>query len=300
MHVMHRQVGLLGAYIDCVTVAQAAERAREFVEAGIPHQVVTVNIDFLRQAQNDDLFMETINHSSLAIADGMPLVWASGWMGDRLPERVAGVELVEHCCRFACEAGYRIFLLGGEEGVPDAAARVLVERHPGLQVVGAYSPPVGPFSEEEDRKMVDMIKQAQPHILLVAFGAPKQDIWIAKHQRQIGVPLAIGVGGVFNFLTGRVRRAPVWMQQRGLEWLYRVTQEPGRLWKRYFINDMPIVAKLVYAALQVRLAALFVLLAVLRTPGHRAKADFGHADAGPAERIIFHGRRNPVVGTARM
>lgn len=257
MHVMHRQIGILGAYVDCVTVAQAAERAREFVESGLPHQVVTVNVDFLRQAQNDREFMEIINHSALAIADGMPLVWASGWMGDRLPERVAGVELVDHCCRFAAEEGYRIFLLGGEEGVPDAAARILTERHPDLQVVGAYSPPIGPFSDQEEAKIVEMIKEAKPHILLVAFGAPKQDMWIAKHQRQLGVPLAIGVGGVFNFLTGRVKRAPGWMQQHGLEWLYRVTQEPARLWRRYFINDMPVVAKLAYAAMQVRLAGLF-------------------------------------------
>ncbi len=258
MHVMHRQVGMLGAYVDCVTAAQAAERTREFIESGVPHQVVTVNIDFLRQAQQDREFMDIINHSALAVADGMPLVWASGWMGDRLPERVAGVELVDHCCRFAASEGYRVFLLGGEEGVPQAAARILEERHPGLQVVGTYSPPVGPFSEDEDHKIVSMIQEARPHILLVAFGAPKQDKWIAAHQRQLSVPLAIGVGGVFNFLTGRVKRAPMWMQKHGLEWLYRVSQEPGRLWRRYFVNDLPVVARLAFYALQLRIIGLFV------------------------------------------
>ncbi len=168
-----------------------------------------MNVDFIRQAQGDKVFMEVINRSDLAIADGMPLVWASSWLGDRLPERVTGVELVDQCCQVASMESYRVFLLGGEEGVAQAAAQVLTERHPGLQVVGAYSPPIGPFSEEEDRKIVGMIKEAQPHILLVAFGAPKQDMWIAQHQQDLSVPLALGVGGVFNFLTGRVKRAPI-------------------------------------------------------------------------------------------
>jgi N-acetylglucosaminyldiphosphoundecaprenol N-acetyl-beta-D-mannosaminyltransferase len=258
MHVMHRQVGILGAYVDCVTLAQAVQRVREFIQSGLPHQVVTVNVDFVRQAQNDNEFLGVINRSALAIADGMPLVWASSWMGDKLPERVTGVELVDQCCRIASEDNYRVFLLGGEAGVAQSAAQVLTERHPGLQVVGAYSPPVGPFSDEEDSKMVNMIREAHPDILLVAFGAPKQDLWIAKHQHQLAVPLALGVGGVFNFLTGRVKRAPGWMQERGLEWLYRVIQEPGRLWRRYFVQDMPVVMRLLFAAFQLRVLGMFM------------------------------------------
>jgi N-acetylglucosaminyldiphosphoundecaprenol N-acetyl-beta-D-mannosaminyltransferase len=258
MHVMHRQIGILGAYVDCVTLAEATQRVHEFIESGLPHQVVTVNVDFIRQAQDDKLFMEVINRSDLAIADGMPLVWASGWLGDKLPERVTGVELVDQCCGFAAREGYRVFLLGGADGVAQSAAGVLTERHPGLQVAGAYSPPIGEFSEEEDRKIVEMIKEARPHILLVAFGAPKQDTWIAKHQQSLSVPLALGVGGVFNFLTGRVKRAPIWMQRRGLEWLYRVSQEPARLWRRYFVNDLPVVTRLAFVALQMRMLSLFM------------------------------------------
>lgn len=265
MNVMHRQVGMLGAYVDCVTLAEATQRACEFIESGLPHQVVTVNVDFVRQAQKDKEFLGVINRSALAIADGMPLVWASQWLGDKLPERVTGVELVEQCCSFASEKNYRVFLLGGEEGVAQGAASVLTERHPGLQVVGAYSPPIGPFSEEEDNKMVRMICEARPDILLVAFGAPKQDLWISTHQHQLSVPLALGVGGVFNFVTGRVKRAPSWMQARGLEWLYRVIQEPGRLWRRYFVQDLPVVTRLLFVALQLRIAALFLApMAVLQ------------------------------------
>lgn len=266
MNMMHRQVGMLGAYVDCVTLDEAVQRSLEFVSSGFPHQVVTVNIDFIRLAQSDREFMEIINRSDLAVADGMPVVWASGWLGDRLPERVTGVELVQRCCEIAAEEGYRVFLLGGADGVAEAAANVLKERTPGLQVVGAYSPPFGDFSEEEERKMVEMIRATRPHMLFVAFGAPKQDLWIARHRNELQVPLAIGVGGVFNFLTGRIPRAPQWMQQHGLEWFYRVAQEPRRLWRRYFVQDLPVVMRLAGDALRVRLSGANTLRASRSLP----------------------------------
>jgi N-acetylglucosaminyldiphosphoundecaprenol N-acetyl-beta-D-mannosaminyltransferase len=255
MHNMHNQVGILGAYVDSVTLDEALQRAHEFVMSGTPHQVVTVNVDFIRLAQENLEFRAIINRSDLAIADGMPLVWASKLSGERLPERVTGVELVEQCCALAAREGYSVFLLGGEDGVAEAAGKILAERHAGLKVVGAYSPPVGPFSDEENRKMVDMIREAQPDMLFVAFGAPKQDMWIAQHRDQISVPLAVGVGGVFNFVTGRVQRAPGWMQKSGMEWLFRVLQEPQRLWRRYFLLDMPVLARIATDALRTRTLA---------------------------------------------
>jgi len=244
MHNMHSQVGILGAYVDSVTLDEAVQRAQEFVQSGQSHQITTVNVDFIRLAQENLEFRAVINKSDLAIADGMPLVWASRMLTDRLPERVTGVELVDRCCEFSSREGYKVFLLGGEDGVAAAAAEVLTGRYPGLQIVGTYSPPVGPFNEEEDQKMVNMICEARPDILFVAFGAPKQDLWISQHRDVINVPLAIGVGGVFNFLTGRVKRAPGWMQKSGFEWFYRVAQEPRRLWRRYFVEDMPIFARI--------------------------------------------------------
>ncbi|HST04781.1 MAG TPA: WecB/TagA/CpsF family glycosyltransferase [Chloroflexia bacterium] len=256
MHNMHRQIGMLGAYIDRVTLDEAVLRVHEFVVTGQPHQVTTVNVDFLRLAQEDLEFRSIINRSDLAIADGMPLVWASGWLGDRLAERVTGVDLVDYCCDLAARENYGVFLLGGEEGVAADAAEVLKQRHPGLRVVGEYSPPIGEFVEDEDRKIVALIQEAKPDFLFVAFGAPKQDLWIAQHQEELQVPVAMGVGGVFNFLTGRVRRAPVWMQQKGLEWFYRVICEPRRLWRRYFVNDMPVVLRLANEAMHVRMAKM--------------------------------------------
>jgi N-acetylglucosaminyldiphosphoundecaprenol N-acetyl-beta-D-mannosaminyltransferase len=249
---MNSQVRILGANIDQVRMDEAMKTIHGFVVSQQPHQVVTVNLDFLRIAQENPEFQGVINRSDLAVADGMPLVWASQWLGTPLPERVTGVELVDECCALAAREGYSIFLLGGAEGVPEAAAAKMVERHPGLQIAGTYSPPMGPFSPEEDAKIVDMIRAAKPQMLFVAFGAPKQDIWIAQHRNTLGVPVAVGVGGVFNFLTGRVRRAPEWMQRSGLEWLYRVSQEPRRLWRRYFVQDMPVMMQMAAEAMQLR------------------------------------------------
>jgi N-acetylglucosaminyldiphosphoundecaprenol N-acetyl-beta-D-mannosaminyltransferase len=282
---MHRQIEILGAYVDKVTLDEAVQRTHEFIESGIPHQIVTVNVDFIRLAQENQDFMDIINRSDLAIADGMPLVWASGWSGEKLPERVTGVELVDKCCEMAAREGLKVFLLGGEDGVPEAAARIYTDRYPGLQVVGAYSPPVGAFSDEEDRKIVDMIREARPHFLFVAFGAPKQDMWISRHREEIGVPVAIGVGGVFNFVTGRIRRAPVWMQSHGLEWLYRVFQEPRRLWKRYFLKDFPIIAQMAVGAMVARTAESLNPSTGLETQPQHSEVVTGAVPAPPSSTI---------------
>lgn len=250
---MQRRIGLLGAGIDDVTLDEAVDHIAAFLHARGAHQVVTVNLDFLRLARENAAFGAIINQSALVVADGMPLVWASRWLGQPLPERVTGGDLFSRACALAAQQGYRIFLRGGESGVPEATADLIAAQYPGAQVVGAYSPPMGPFSAEEDRHIVQMIQAAQPDILFVAFGAPKADTWIATHQDVLQVPVAIGVGGVFNFATGRVRRAPHWMQRCGAEWLFRLIQEPSRLWRRYFLYDMPILALLAAAALHSRL-----------------------------------------------
>jgi len=249
---MENQVNILGASIDNVTMDDAIERINSFITSDGSHQVVTVNLDFLRLAHESNEFRGIINSSDMAVADGMPLIWASRMMGAPLPERVTGVELVDRMCELAARKGYSIFLLGGASGVAAGAADVLQARYPGLRVAGIYSPPMG-FGDDEDQKMVEMIREAKPDMLFVAFGAPKQDNWIAAHQQELGVPVAVGIGGVFNFLTGRTRRAPSWIQRTGMEWFYRVAQEPTRLWRRYFLMDMPIMALMLLMVLQTRM-----------------------------------------------
>jgi N-acetylglucosaminyldiphosphoundecaprenol N-acetyl-beta-D-mannosaminyltransferase len=206
-------------------------------------------MDFVRIAHGDAEFRSVINQADLAVPDGVPVLWAARLNGAPLLERVTGVDVVEQGAALAAERGYRIFLLGAEDGVAAEAAAELERRNPGLPIAGIYSPPVGPSSDEENERMVALVRAARPDILFVAFGAPKQDVWISHHLHQLGVPVCVGVGGTFNFLAGRVPRAPRWMQRRGLEWAYRLRQEPRRLWRRYLVGDLPLFLRLATARL---------------------------------------------------
>jgi N-acetylglucosaminyldiphosphoundecaprenol N-acetyl-beta-D-mannosaminyltransferase len=238
-----KRVDLAGVLVDQVDLEGAVERIRHFADSGTAHHIVTVNLDFLRIAQDNDKFRATINDADLAVADGMPLVWASRLMEERIPERVTGVELVERCCRLAAERGQVVFLLGAAPGVAAAAAGKLRERIPTLQTY-AYSPPFGALSEEDDACIVELIREVKPTYLFVALGAPRQDLWIRDHQQELQIPVAMGVGCVFDLFAGVTRRAPSWMRRGGLEWSYRLVREPGRLWRRYIVQGMPMFGRL--------------------------------------------------------
>jgi N-acetylglucosaminyldiphosphoundecaprenol N-acetyl-beta-D-mannosaminyltransferase len=241
------RVELGGILVDQVDLESAVARIDEFVRSGRPHQIVTVNLDFLSIADTNDTFRETLNDADLAVADGMPLVWLSRLKGTPLAERVAGVELVTESCRLAAEQGRSVFLLGAAEGVADAAAKRLQEMYPGLQIAGTYSPPIGPLTLRATNRIVRMIQEAQPDFLFVALGAPRQDLWIRNNLAQLQVPVAMGVGCSFDVLAGSVRRAPLWMRRAGLEWAFRMVQEPQRLWRRYLLKDLPLLARLLLA-----------------------------------------------------
>jgi N-acetylglucosaminyldiphosphoundecaprenol N-acetyl-beta-D-mannosaminyltransferase len=245
------RAALCGTLLDRVTLAEAVSRLASFAAARRLHQVVAVNLDCLRIAQRDSAFRQTINEADLAVADGMPLVWASR-LGDRpLPERVTGNSLLEKSCELSAATGAGIFLLGSRSGIADAAARTIATRYPGAVVAGAYSPPFGPLSLREDREMVDRVNRSGARILIVALGAPRQDIWIRDHRHELNVGLAFGVGCGLDLLAGLVPRAPLWMQRAGLEWVHRFRLEPGRLWRRYFVNDTPMFARLLVESLRV-------------------------------------------------
>jgi N-acetylglucosaminyldiphosphoundecaprenol N-acetyl-beta-D-mannosaminyltransferase len=245
-----RRIELGGVRIDRVDLAAAVDRIRGFLGSGKPHQVVTVNLDFLSIAERQSEFRNLINECDLAVADGMPLLWVSRLQRHALPERVTGVDLVAASCRIAEEKGHGVFLLGAGPGVADAAARALQLRYPRLRIAGVYTPPFGPLTPEEDERIVRMIQEAAPGILLVALGAPRQDQWIRAHRDQLNVPVAMGVGCVFDLLAGVVDRAPTWMQHAGLEWAFRLGQEPTRLWRRYIVNDIPTLGRLLMASLR--------------------------------------------------
>lgn len=241
---MRYQVNLLGTWIDKIDLAEACEHIVGFIREGTAHQIVTVNVDFLRLSARDTAFRQLINSADLVVADGMPLVWASRLLAEPLPERITGVELVQTCARLSVEHDFRIFLLGAAPGIAEQAAATLRARFPGVQIVGALAPAMANLPPAAEAALIQQIREAAPHFLFVAFGAPNQDEWIRSHMNSLGVPVCMGVGGTFDILAGRVRRAPLWMQRHGLEWLFRVVQEPGRLWKRYFIHDLPIFIRL--------------------------------------------------------
>ncbi len=244
----HRhRVELGGILLDQIDLAGAADRIATFARSGQPHQVVTVNLDFLSIADRDADFEATLNQADLAVADGMPLVWLSRLKGEPLEERVAGVELVMESCRVGAEFGSKVFLLGAAPGVAEAAGRRIEETYPGIRIAGTYSPPIGPLTPQENQRIIDLIHLAAPDFLFVALGAPRQDLWIHEHLNELHVPVAMGVGCVLDLLAGNVKRAPLWMQRTGLEWAFRLVQEPGRLWRRYLLNDLPLLARLALA-----------------------------------------------------
>ncbi len=238
-----QRVRLLDVAIDPVTHDEVRALLESYVESGLPHQIVTVNVDFIRIAQEHERFRRIINNAALSVADGKPLLWAARWTGQELPARITGTDLVLSSAELALQRDESLFFLGAAEGVAAKAAAVLMDRYPGL-TVHFYAPPMGLFSEEENARMVQAIRDSGATYLFVAFGAPKQDLWINEHLQALGVPVCAGVGGVFNFLAGVVNRAPAWIQRCGMEWLYRIAQEPTRLWRRYFVEDMPIFARM--------------------------------------------------------
>ncbi len=244
------RVALAGVLVDRVDRRGAAAAIESFFADGGRHQIVTINSDFIRKARQDADFRDVLNRADLAVADGMPLVWLSRLRGSPLPERVAGLELVEDCCRAAAREGVGLFLLGAAPGVAEAAGRVLATRHAGLRIAGTYSPPFGPPSAEEDARMVAAIRAAGRCVLFVAFGAPRQDRFISRHLIELDIPVGMGVGCAFDILSGSVRRAPRWMQRGGLEWAWRLAQEPRRLWRRYLIEDAPLLGTLAFDAVR--------------------------------------------------
>jgi N-acetylglucosaminyldiphosphoundecaprenol N-acetyl-beta-D-mannosaminyltransferase len=233
----------LDTWIDMVDIEEARRAIERFIRRGVPQQIVTVNLDFLRLSVHNRTFRDIVNASSLVIADGMPLVWASRLQGEPLPQRIAGVDLVMECARLSAGQGYRLFLLGAAPGVADSAAQVMRRRYPDVQIAGTYSPPS--LSADDNATTLALVREARPDILLVAFGAPRQETWIQQHMQTLGIPVCMGVGGSFDLISGRLSRAPEWMRRGGMEWFYRFSLEPKRLWKRYFVQDLPILIRLI-------------------------------------------------------
>ncbi|MCL6558848.1 MAG: WecB/TagA/CpsF family glycosyltransferase [Firmicutes bacterium] len=222
---------LLGLEIDAVTLTEAVARVAAFVSQNGTHQVVTLNPEYLYRARTEEDLQEIVRGASLVTADGVGIVWAARVLGVDVPERVTGIDLMLAICEQAAVRGWRVFLLGGRPGIAEKAAAELIRDFPGLTVAGVYH---GYFKAEEELSVVAKIKRAKPHVLFVGLGAPAQERWIYQNRVKLGVPVAMGVGGSFDVLSGKVKRAPVWMRRLGLEWLARLIREPWR-WRRMLV-----------------------------------------------------------------
>ncbi len=231
-------IAILGVPFDPMTIAKAADRIETMIEEGRPRYVVTPNVDFLVQARHDEELHRILVNADLVLCDGKPLVWASRWLGNSLPGRVAGSDLVPVLLDRAEQRGWKIFVLGGSESSSAEAVRRIAEAHPSLPAVAHYSPPLCPLAEMDHDDIIARIRAARADLVLVCFGCPKQEKWIFHHYRAAGVPVMLGAGGTVDFLAGRLKRAPTWMRHTGTEWFYRLVQEPRRLFKRYATDLM--------------------------------------------------------------
>lgn len=223
--------------VDPLTMAQAVDEVERLVGGGGGGLVVTPNVDHVVIAERDAEFRAAYAGAALSLADGMPLLWAARLLGRPLPEKVSGSDLVLPLAERAAARGWRVYLIGAGPGVALEAARRLTARL-GLLVVGTDAPRIRLDGSPDDTAQALLrIQEARPDLVLVAFGAPKQEVWAHRHRAALGAAVVVGIGASLDFIAGTARRAPRWISRAGLEWLFRLLSEPRRLWRRYLVDD---------------------------------------------------------------
>ncbi|KRT66112.1 MAG: glycosyl transferase WecB/TagA/CpsF family protein, N-acetylglucosaminyldiphosphoundecaprenol [Candidatus Dadabacteria bacterium CSP1-2] len=226
---------VLGVRVDAVQIPDVICQMEQWInEKSFGHFIAVTNTHVVTEARREPSFKQVLGSADLVVPDGMPLVWLGRLSGYSLKRRVYGPELME---TFLKETGpkYRHFLYGGAPGVPERLFGIFSKRFQGIRFVGVHSPPFRPLTPKEDEEVVELINKAEPDVLWVGLGAPKQERWIYEHKERLRVPIMVGVGAAFDFLAGVKSQAPHWMKEHGLEWLWRLMSEPRRLWRRYLI-----------------------------------------------------------------
>jgi N-acetylglucosaminyldiphosphoundecaprenol N-acetyl-beta-D-mannosaminyltransferase len=245
---------LMGVPIGVVDEAHAVRSIVEAAAASLGHWTITANLDHLRRYHREPLAKSLIEEADLVVADGMPLIWASRLVGKPLPERVAGSRMVWSICESASARSQSIFLLGGDGGVAERAAAIFQERYPGLQIAGTACPPMGFLNDEHAIERIHrQLEETAPRIVFVALGFPKQDLLIRRLRESLPHASFVGVGISLSYVTGDVALAPDWICTLGLEWAYRLSQEPTRLIRRYLVDGLPFALHLMGSAVWHRL-----------------------------------------------
>ena len=237
------RVNVLGVGISALNLERAFSVMAEAVEQGRKGYISVTGVHGVTEAQDDPEFRRILNGSFLCTPDGMPMVWMSKLAGKREVDRVYGPDLMELICERGVARGWKHFFYGGAPGVADELKAKLQARFPGLQVVGTYTPPFRPLNADEERTLIEQVAQARPDLFWVGLSTPKQERFMAAYLPNLDAKLMIGVGAAFDFHAGKVKQAPRWIQRSGLEWAYRIWQEPRRLWKRYARNNPLFVGR---------------------------------------------------------
>ncbi len=263
---------VLGVRVDAVQIPDVVAQMKEWIrEKTGCHSIAATGMNGLVEAQHDPSFKEVLNATDLVVPDGMPLVWLGRRCGHVLPRRVYGPDLLLAFCEKTAGQGYRHFFYGAEKepDVPERLAKTLKNRFPGMIVAGTHSRPLGSEQEEE---IVSLISHAAPDVLWVGLGELRQVRWMHTHKDKLRVPVLVGVGAAFDMLSGRKKQAPRWMREHGLEWFFRLIQEPRRLWRRYLVYGAQFIAYLVLESLGLKNFDASASSLPERTPSRRAGA----------------------------
>jgi len=233
---------LLNTYVNNVSMSETLQEICRFVDEKKKSYVVAINVDVVMKIENDDYLKKITDEADLTLVDGKPLVWIAKWHKHPVKEKISGSDMVPELCRVAQQKGYRIYIIGGKDGIAEQAKSNLEHDLPGIKIVGTYAPPLG-FEKDKDEllRINSKISEVHPDIVIACFGCPKQEKWIYENYKSYDAYVSVCAGATVDFLAGNVNRAPKWMADHGLEWLYRFTQEPKRLFKRYFVDDIKII-----------------------------------------------------------
>lgn len=233
---------LLNTYINNITMPETIAAIEKMIEADKKSYIVAINVDVVMKIESDSYLNHIVDNADMVLVDGKPLVWISKLYGKPLKAKISGSDLVPLLCEVAAQKGYTIFILGGKDGIAEQAKSRLKTELPEIQIIGTYAPPFGfEKNPKELEKINQMISQSHPDLLIACFGCPKQEKWIYENINKYHAKVSICAGATVDFLAGNVKRAPKWMSEHGLEWFYRFLQEPKRMFRRYFVDDMKII-----------------------------------------------------------
>ena len=237
-------ISFLDVNVDVVDTKGLCDRIVSFAHMGEKRQVMYVNTDCMLLSRKNETYRQVLNRCDLVYADGVGVVWGARLWGHNLPGRSTGADFLLEFCEVFAKNGLRVFLLGAKDPVAKEAAAKLSEKVAGLQIVGTHH---GYFTQEDTQTVIDAVNAVQPHIIIVGMGAPYQEIWMDTNRDKFDAPVLWGVGGLFDFISGRTKRGPQWLLDNGLEWLCRLVVEPGRLWRRYLLGNTKFVLYLLWS-----------------------------------------------------